>query len=248
MSEYASFLCFLHLLFLHPSVLPKTQQSNPPINFQLPGWITICWLHYLLRHRQFCFALYRLLHFCQFTCFIYIFEFECVWTCFFSMYHPFCLFFIANCSQRLNRAIHQYIFSNLASARFADCNTCLANTNFVLVCTDNRIFTSFLIIYFLVWICLNIFYSHVHLFAIFLSQCAPHSLSGATMDCHLKRSPLLSWCAKSNLSSHSFVGTHSCFIHSSPKNLLYPVQSPPTSHINWKDNTFSHPNSGIKTL
>ena len=37
MFEHVSFLCFIHLLFLHPSVLPKALQGNPPIHFLSPG-------------------------------------------------------------------------------------------------------------------------------------------------------------------------------------------------------------------
>ena len=70
----------------------------------------------------------------------------------------------------------------------------------------------------------------------------------ATMDRHPKGSVLLSWRTKSNLSPHSFVGTHSYLLHSSPQNPHYPVQGPPTSHPHWSEKRLSYSNSGIKTL
>ena len=53
---------------------------------------------------------------------------------------------------------------------------------------------------------------------------------------------------KNNPSSHLFGSTHSCLFHSSPQNPHYPVQAPPTSHLNRSVNTPLHPNSDIKTL
>ena len=56
-----------------------------------------------------------------------------------------CHLFILVCSQRLSRAIYQPIFSRLAGTQFADCITYLANTHFVLVCTNYPNFASLLI-------------------------------------------------------------------------------------------------------
>ena len=75
-----------------------------------------------------------------------------------------------------------------------------------------------------------------------------HRLSRATMDCRPYGSTLLSWCAKSNISPHSFLDTHSCLFYSSHQNLHYPVQAPPTSHFNWSGKTPSQHKSGIKIL
>ena len=91
------------------------------------------------------------------------------------------------------------------------------------------------------------FHSHVSLICYLSTPVCYHRLSRAIMDRHPKGSALLSWPAKSNLSPHSIVGTHSCMFHSSPQNPHYPVQAPPTSHLNWSDETPSYPNSGIKT-
>ena len=77
------------------------------------------------------------------------------------------------CPQKLSRAIYQHIFSRLTIAQFADCITCLADTNFVLVCSDYYIFGGLLILYFWIWLFLNVFHSHILLFAIFPSKCAP---------------------------------------------------------------------------
>ena len=98
--------------------------------------------------------------------FLYIFYiYFWVWTCL-NMFRFYvlsiCLFSIPVWSHRLSKAIHQHIFSHLAGTLFADCITCLANTNFVLVCTDYHIFASLIILLnFWVWICPNVFHSHV---------------------------------------------------------------------------------------
>ena len=80
----------------------------------------------------------------------------------------------------------------------------------------------------LLWFAQTITFSPVYLFYIFefkhvcicfIPMChsfslsnpvCSHRLSRATMGHHTKGSALLSWPAKSNLSPHSFVGTHSC--------------------------------------
>ena len=164
-------------IWLH--YLPCHQKFCFGLNRQSPGWCTTCWLYYLHYHQQFCFGLNRKLHFCQFTYFIYIFEFEYVWTCFFLYVSSICLF----SSQRLSRAIYQYIFSRQTGTQFPDCITCLVNTNFILVFTDNCAFANLLILYFWVWICLNVlFLCFIHLqFSIVVCS---HRLSRATTDRH----------------------------------------------------------------
>ena len=47
MSKHVSFLCSIHLLSFHPSVLPQAQKSGPVAHFESPGRRTICWLHQL---------------------------------------------------------------------------------------------------------------------------------------------------------------------------------------------------------
>ena len=59
-----------------------------------------------------------------------------------------------------------------------------------------------------------------------------HRLSRATMDQHPKMADPNILCAKSKLTSNSLAGTHSCLFHSSSQNQHYPVQTPPTSHLN----------------
>ena len=59
MSKHVSFLCFFNLPFIHPSVLPKAQQNDPPTHFQSSGRRTVYWLQYLPRHQLFCFSLNR---------------------------------------------------------------------------------------------------------------------------------------------------------------------------------------------
>ena len=142
--------------------------------------------------------------------------------------------------------------------KFADCITCLANTNFVLVCTDYYFFTSLFILYFWVWICLNIFHSHVSfIFNLSIPVCS-HRLSRATMDRHPKGSTLLSWSTKSNLTRCATLmckeqrirlsaHIHVCSILPL-QNPHFPAHAPPTSHLNWSHKTPSHLNSGIKTL
>ena len=136
-----------------------------------------------------------------------------VWIClnmFFLYVSSICLF----SSQRLSRAIYQYIFSRQTGTQFPDCITCLVNTNFVLVFTDNCAFVNLLILYFRVWKCLNVlFLCFIHLqFSILVCS---HRLSRATTDRHPEGLALLSRCAKS---CHSFAH--------------YPVQALPTSHLN----------------
>ena len=114
--------------------------------------------------------------------------------------------------------------------------------------TDYYIFASLLFIYFWVWTFLYMFHSHVSLICYLSTPVCSHRLSRATMDRHPKGSALLSWPAKSKLIPHSFVDTHSCVFHSSPQNPHYPIRVPPTSHLNWSDETPLYPNSGIKTL
>ena len=63
-----------------------------------------------------------------------------------------CLFSIQVCPHRLSRAVHQHFFSRLTCAQFNDSITCLANTYFILVCTDYYIFAILLI---LIYKCLN---------------------------------------------------------------------------------------------
>ena len=151
----------IYLLFLHSSVLQRAQQSNPPTQFWLPSRSTICLLHYLPHHQPFSFSLSIELSFSQFT-------WICL-NCFVSVLHPF-VFSPSQCAliSRLSRAIHRHIFSPLVATQFTDCITCLANTHFVLVCTDYHNFAILLI--FLISTCLYMFHSYV---SIFPSQCAP---------------------------------------------------------------------------
>ena len=181
----------------------------------------------------------------------YIYTDFSVWICL-NMFRfwasSICLFSILLRPHRLSRAIHQHIFSCLAGTQFADCITYLTYTYFVLVCTDYYIFAILLIIYFCVWTCLYMFRSHVSLICYLSTPVCSHRLNRVTMDRHPKGSALLSWPAKSNLSPHSIVGTHSYVFYSSPQNPHYPVQDLPTSHLNWSDKTLSYPSSCIKTL
>ena len=64
----------------------------------------------------------------------------------FFLFHIHLPFSIPVCLMaRLSRAIHQQIFSCLASKQFADCMTCPTDTHFLLVCTDYHNFDSLLI-------------------------------------------------------------------------------------------------------
>ena len=142
--------------------------------------------------------------------------------------------------------------------QIAYCINCLANTNFVLICTDYYIVTSLFILYFWAWICLNIFHSHVSFICNLSILVCYHRLSRATMDRHPKGSALLSWSAKSKLTRCATLmckeqrvrlsaHIHVCSILP-PQNPHYPAQAPPTSHLNWSHKTPSHSNSGVKTL
>ena len=158
-----------------------------------------------------------------------------------------CLFSNPVCLYRDSTTIHQHIFTCLAGAQFTDCITYLPNTHFVLVCTDYHIFANSLIICF----CSLDMPAHVlfpcftHLLSFHPSK-LPYKSSMATLDRHPEKSTPLSWPALGKLSSHLFIGTHSCVFHSSPQNPHYPVQAPCTSHLNWSDKTPSYPNRGIK--
>ena len=64
----------------------------------------------------------------------------------FFLFHIHLPFSIPVCLMaRLSRAIHQQIFSRLASTQFTDCMTCPTDTHFLLVCTDYHNFASLLI-------------------------------------------------------------------------------------------------------
>ena len=136
----------IYLLFLHPSVLQKAQQSDPPRHFQYPA-ITQCadCIMYLATNHFVSVWVDNCLSTSELVSHIYTFfslnmsehvSFLCFILCLFSIYL---------CPHRLSRATHQHIFSCLAGAQFADCITCLANTYFVLVCTGYYIFASLLI-------------------------------------------------------------------------------------------------------
>ena len=76
-------------------------------------------------------------------------------------------------------------------------------------------------LYFWVWTCLYMFHSFVSHLSI---PVCSHRLIRETMDHHPKGLVPLSWCTKSNLSSHLFVSIHSCLFCSSLQNPPYPVQ------------------------
>ena len=139
-----------------------------------------------------------------------------------------CLFFIYLCPHRLSRATYQHIFSRLAGAQFADCITCLANTYFVWFAQAITFLPVYL--YFWVWTCLYMFHTFVSHLSI---PVCSHRLIRETMDHHPKGLVPLSWCTKSNLSSHLFVSIHSCLFRSSLQNPPYPVQV----QLKW-ENTF----------
>ena len=126
------------------------------------------------------------LPFSQFTCFLYIHTF---FSLNMSEYVSFCfMFHVPHLIARLIRAIHQHIFSRLAGTQYTDCITCLANTHFVLVCTNYPNFTSLHIFLHLNMVCVCIIPNVLHLS---IPAC-PHRPSRATMDCHPKGSAPLS--------------------------------------------------------
>ena len=116
----------------------------------------------------------------------------------------------------------------------------------VLVYTDYYIFTillTFLSFYESVYV-----HYHVSLsFYLSTPVCTYRLISKVTMDHHPKGSALPSWCAKSNLSPHSFVGTHSCLFHSFPQNPHYPITSltpiisPKQPHLKTKNSLCTTP-------
>ena len=110
----------------------------------------------------------------------------------FHSYVPFiCNLSIPMCSHRLNRAIHQHIFSSLAIAKFADCMTCLALQMFLFWFRQT---IEFLPLYFcLVWICLNMFPSYISFLCNLSISVCSHRLSRATTGCNPKGFPPLSW-------------------------------------------------------
>ena len=121
-------------------------------------------------------------------------------------------------------------FSCLASAQFADCMTCLA---------IQRILFPFeqLIAFSPVHICLSLnkFEYVSSLCFIHLQSFHPSVLPYTQQSNHGLPTKMVSstiLVCKSNLSSHLFVSTHSCLFYSSPQNLHYSVQAPPTSYLN----------------
>ena len=158
------------------------------------------------------------------------------------MFHS-CVSFIYNisipaCSNRLSRAIHQDIFSRLVDAQFADCMTCVT---FCFGLNTKLYFRQF--IYVWVWIFLNMFHSYVSFICNLSIPVCLHRLSHHRQPPKRVGSMLL--VCKCNLSSHLFVGTHSCFYHSFTQHLHHPVQDPPTIYLSWSQHTLLHPKSGV---
>ena len=63
MSQYVSLQCFIHLLSLHPNVLPQAQPSDPPVVWPAHN-LLIAWP--ASPHKCFYSVFHTLLHFCQF--------------------------------------------------------------------------------------------------------------------------------------------------------------------------------------
>ena len=141
MSKHASFLYFIYLLFLHPNVFAQAQQSSLSTPF-LVVWLA----HNLLitlptSSPAFLFQFELKITFQPVHFFTYIHTF---FSLNMSQYVSFrFMFHVPHLIARLSRAI-QHIFRRLAGTQYTDSITCLANTHFVLVCTNYPNFASLL--------------------------------------------------------------------------------------------------------
>ena len=134
MCEHVSFLCFIYLLFLHPSVLAwPTNNLLIALPASLPTIL---------------FQFEQTLHFRRSTLFFFFFFWAWTYLNMFLFHVLFILYSSVLVSyKKLSRAIHLYIFSRPAGAQLADCITFLATNHFVSVWADNCLSASSLVLY-----------------------------------------------------------------------------------------------------
>ena len=90
-SEHALFLCFIHLPFLHPRMLPKAKQSDPTTNFSRLASTLFAYYITCPTYNKIMFWFEQTITFSPVYLF-YIFEFEHAWICFIPIFHSFSIF------------------------------------------------------------------------------------------------------------------------------------------------------------